>query len=87
MLEVRCYTCNNVVGHLWDDYMKLRLECDGKTCLDHLGLTRMCCRRMLLSHVPVIEDIVSYPNVNQTLDECNTMFYREVGHERTVLCD
>ena len=67
--------------------MNIRYTCNGKESLDRLGLRRMCCRRMLLAHVPVVEDIVAYPNVNQVLDECNTTFFREIEHERTICCD
>jgi DNA-directed RNA polymerase subunit N len=34
-------------------------EAAGKV-LDGLGLTRYCCRRMLLSHVEIIDEIVEF---------------------------
>ena len=87
MLEVRCFTCNNVVGHMWEEYMKKRQTLNGKACLDELGLTRMCCRRMLLSHVPVTDDLIAFPAIDKVLDECGTVFMCETHEERTVSCD
>lgn len=87
MLEVRCFTCNNKIGHMWNKYMELRQELDGKACLDKLGLKLMCCRRMLLSHVPVIDDLMAFSALDQKLDECGTMFLCETHQERIVKCD
>lgn len=87
MLEVRCFTCNNLVGHMWTQYMLLRQTKDGKTCLDELNLKRMCCRRMLLSHVPVTDDLIAFPNLDQVLDECGTEFTCQTHQTRTVSCD
>ena len=87
MLDLRCFTCNNLIGDMWPQYMNARFERGGTEALDELGLKRMCCRRMLLTHVPVIDDIIVYPNHDVTLDECGTTFNREVKHTRVVSCD
>lgn len=87
MLEVRCYTCNHVVGHLWTPFVRMRTTHTGKERLDELGLTRMCCRRMLLSHVPVVDDLVTFSAIDEALDECGTMLMCETRTERIVPCD
>lgn len=87
MLDVRCFTCNNLIGDMWPRYMETRYHRGGKAALDELGLKRMCCRRMLLAHVPVIDDIIVYPNHDVTLDECGTTLHREVKQVRVVGCD
>ena len=86
MLPVRCFTCNTLVGHMWQTYTRERERKSGKECLDELGLRRICCRRMLLTHVPVIDDILMYPNINHQVDDCHTTFSCLVEHERTVSC-
>ena len=56
LIPVRCFTCNKVIGNKWEAYEK-GLK-DGKTekeILDELKLTRYCCRRMLLTHVNLID--------------------------------
>ena len=87
MLPVRCFTCNNVVGHHLDNYVQARRCQSGKDALDMLGLSRICCRRMILTAVPVVDDIVLYSNTKEVMDECGTVLDREVVGERTIACE
>lgn len=61
IIPVRCFTCGRVIGHLWETYTKRVAggENPGKV-LDDLGVRRYCCRRMLLSHTDLINEIVVY---------------------------
>ena len=86
MLPVRCFTCNALIGHMWHDYSVMRQNASGKECLDHFKLKSVCCRRMLLTHVPVIDDIMMYSNIDHKVDDCNTTFKCFVAQERTVQC-
>ena len=86
MLPMRCFTCNHTIGHKWDNYVELRKTLDGKVSLDMLGLQRVCCRRMLLAHVPIINDTMLYSNEDHVLDDCNTQFIAQTRHERVVKC-
>ncbi|CAK5089800.1 hypothetical protein Mgra_00007195 [Meloidogyne graminicola] len=61
IIPVRCFTCGKVIGNKWDAYLQ-HLQ-DGSTegdALDQLNLRRYCCRRMLLSHVDLIEKLLNY---------------------------
>lgn len=68
MPEVRCFSCGKVVA---DKYYEFReetekikdIEKEGEVAkiLDKLGMERYCCRRMLLGHVDLIDEISSYP--------------------------
>ncbi len=50
-----------VVGNKWDLYLDLlRREYSEGEVLDSLGLKRYCCRRMLLTHVELIEKLLNY---------------------------
>jgi len=55
-----------VVGDKWEDFARRVKEGDdaGKV-LDDLGLTRYCCRRMLLSHVEIIDEIIKFYEVGK----------------------
>lgn len=60
-IPVRCFTCGKLVGNLWEDFRKRTAKGeDPEKVLDDLGLKRYCCRRMLISHVNVIDDIKKY---------------------------
>lgn len=67
IIPVRCYTCGKVVADLWRHYQKATgdlIVADTEEAsrvrsetLGEIGLTRLCCRRMLLSQPP--EDILA----------------------------
>ncbi|KAI9506971.1 DNA-directed RNA polymerases I, II, and III subunit RPABC5 [Coemansia spiralis] len=61
IIPVRCFTCGKVVGNKWEAYLELieREYSDGQA-LDELGLKRYCCRRMVLTHVDLIEKLLQY---------------------------
>lgn len=61
LLPVRCFTCGAPLGHLWEEY-KRRVEAgeDPAKVLDDLGVTRYCCRSVMLTSVSYIEDIALY---------------------------
>eukprot|EP00727_Mastigamoeba_balamuthi_P000991 m51a1_g1089 putative dna-directed rna polymerase ii kda polypeptide (69) ;mRNA; f:57048-57402 len=62
IIPVRCFTCGKVIGHLWERYISLLSgeEGDENSALDILQLKRYCCRRMLLTHVDLIEKLLTY---------------------------
>ncbi len=61
MIPVRCFTCGSVIADRYEEYSK-RIEAgdDPAKVLDDLGINRYCCRRMLLSQVDVIDEIIQH---------------------------
>lgn len=58
IIPVRCFTCGKVVGSAYEIFKRDVAEGkDPQKVLDELGLKRYCCRRMILTHVDLIEDI------------------------------
>lgn len=81
IIPIRCFTCNKVIAHLWEEYLnRIQLiyleediankrknrfvkieELENKRLegriLEELGLTRYCCKRMLLTHVDLCDKI------------------------------
>lgn len=58
---MRCFSCGKVIGDKWDAYIALLVQ--GKeegVALTELGLQRYCCRRMVLTHVDLIEKLLHY---------------------------
>ncbi|UVC54611.1 DNA-directed RNA polymerase subunit 10-like protein [Theileria orientalis] len=61
IIPVRCFTCGKVIGHLWEKWLEmLKNNTPEGKALDELGLTRYCCRRMILTHVDLIEKLLVY---------------------------
>lgn len=70
IIPVRCYTCGKVTGNKWEPYQKMISE--GKTpceALANLGLKRYCCRRIILTHVDLIEKFLEYREVENHTDD------------------
>lgn len=61
MIPVRCFTCGKVISTAWEEF-KHRRESgeDPSKILDDLGLHRYCCRRMLLTHKEIVDDLNPY---------------------------
>lgn len=61
IIPVRCYTCGRPIGHLWEPF-KERVERgeDPEKVLDELGVDRYCCRRVLISHVELIDQVIKF---------------------------
>eukprot|EP01132_Coremiostelium_polycephalum_P001133 gene1133-1439_t len=58
IIPVRCFTCGKVIGNKWDAYLSLlQIDYSEGEALDALNLRRYCCRRMLLTHVDLIEKL------------------------------
>jgi DNA-directed RNA polymerase subunit N len=69
---VRCFTCGNVISQAYEEYKKRfllyqkALESDEKPketpkeILDDIGIDRYCCRRMIISHVDLLEETAPF---------------------------
>jgi DNA-directed RNA polymerase subunit N len=61
MIPVRCFTCGSLIGDKWEEFAhKVSVGEEPKQVLDDLGLNRYCCRRMILSNVEIIDEILKY---------------------------
>ncbi len=61
IVPIRCFTCGTPLGHLWEKFKERVLagEDPGKV-LDELGVKRYCCRRVLLAHVELIDQLLQF---------------------------
>ena len=63
-MPVRCFTCGKVVADRWEEFARrVKAGERPKQVLDEMGMTRYCCRRMFISQVDVIDDLLRYAQV------------------------
>jgi DNA-directed RNA polymerase subunit N len=61
MIPVRCFTCGKVISTAYEEYKRRKEEGeDPQKILDDLSMDRYCCRRMLLTHKEIIDEINPY---------------------------
>lgn len=62
IIPVRCFSCGKVVGDKWEKYLEYLQDenVSEGDALDMLKLKRYCCRRMILTHVDLIEKFLLY---------------------------
>ena len=88
MFPVRCYTCNTLIGHKYSEWVKrVSTEESKRDILDSFDFKLMCCRRMFLTHVHTITDIIQYSNNDQEMDDSGTIMYLKPENSRCVTCD
>jgi len=61
IIPVRCFTCGTVVASMWEPFVaRTGHGEEPKKVLDELGLSRYCCRRMLLSNADLMDDVLPF---------------------------
>ena len=71
IIPVRCFNCGKCIGNKYEKYVKMAAEkakkekyydnqderIDNRDIFDKLKLKRYCCRRMVLTHVNIIDHL------------------------------
>ena len=61
LVPVRCFTCGNLIADKYDDFQnKIKSREEPDKVLDSLELERYCCRRMLLTTVETIQQVIPF---------------------------
>ncbi|HVL49466.1 MAG TPA: DNA-directed RNA polymerase subunit N [Candidatus Thermoplasmatota archaeon] len=61
MIPVRCFSCGKVIGSAYEAFKErvARGE-EPKRVMDDLGVSRYCCRRMIVSQSDIVDDAAPY---------------------------
>jgi DNA-directed RNA polymerase subunit N len=75
IIPVRCFTCGKLVGDKWEEFAR-RVKAGENVgeVLDGLGINRYCCRRMLLSHVEIIDEVLRFYEESEKRREARGFF-------------
>jgi len=61
LVPVRCFTCGKLVSDKFEEYQnKVKSGEEPAKILDSLGIKRYCCRRMLLTTVETIQQVLPF---------------------------
>ena len=61
LVPVRCFTCGKLIGDKFADFeAKVKGGEDPGKALDDLKITRYCCRRMMITSVDLIDQVLPY---------------------------
>ena len=61
LVPVRCFSCGKLIADKFDDFQNgIKTGKEPEKMLDELGLQRYCCRRMLLTTVETIQQVIPF---------------------------
>ena len=61
LVPVRSFTCGRLIADKYEDYQnKIKAGEEPIKVLDELGMDRYCCRRMLLTSVETIQQVIPF---------------------------
>ena len=64
IIPVRCFTCGRLIADKFEEFAR-RVKAGERPSqvMDEMGMKRYCCRRMLASHVEVIDEFLKYSEI------------------------
>lgn len=76
IIPIRCFTCGKVLADIWEKYVNLiKEEHNYDYIFKILNIKRFCCRRMIITHVNTIDDMIKY---NENIDNSANILNNEL---------
>ena len=61
LVPVRCFSCNKIIGSHYEEFTERREKGeDPSEVMDDLGIERYCCRKIYVSHIDLIDELLPY---------------------------
>ena len=61
LVPVRCFSCNKIVGGAYEEFAERKENGeDPAKVMDDLGIKRYCCRKIYVSHLDLIDELLPY---------------------------
>jgi DNA-directed RNA polymerase subunit N (RpoN/RPB10) len=61
LIPIRCFTCGTLVADKWEEYQQLKeQDVPPEEIFKRLDLDRFCCKRMLIAHVDLVDDVLKF---------------------------
>ncbi|MCJ7650234.1 MAG: DNA-directed RNA polymerase subunit N [Candidatus Lokiarchaeota archaeon] len=61
---MRCFSCGHLVANVYKPYLEaLEKGESSEDSFEKLGIKRFCCKRMIVSHADLIDDLLKFPRL------------------------
>ncbi len=63
-MPVRCFSCGKLIGDLYEPYKEMTSKgISADEAFKKLKVRRWCCKRAIVSHIDLIDDILNFPRL------------------------
>ncbi|TFG22346.1 MAG: DNA-directed RNA polymerase subunit N [Promethearchaeota archaeon] len=64
IIPIRCFSCGKLIAHVYQPYLDLLEKGESsEIAFEKLGIDRFCCKRMIVAHVDLIDDLLKFPRL------------------------
>ena len=64
IIPIRCFSCGKLIADIYQPYIDLLEKgVNSDEAFKQLGINRFCCRRMVVAHVDLIDDLLRFPRL------------------------
>lgn len=61
IIPIRCFSCGKLIADKYEPYIQMMEEgVDINEIWTKLGVTRFCCKRMFVSHVNIVDELLNF---------------------------
>lgn len=63
-MPIRCFSCGKLIAHVYEPYLEALEKGESpENAFNQLGIKRFCCKRMIVSHADLIDDLLKFPRL------------------------
>jgi DNA-directed RNA polymerase subunit N len=64
IIPIKCFSCGKLIAHVYKPYLeKLEKGESSEKAFKDLGIERFCCKRMIVGHVDLIDELLKFPRL------------------------
>ncbi|MCK4238763.1 MAG: DNA-directed RNA polymerase subunit N [Candidatus Lokiarchaeota archaeon] len=65
IIPIRCFSCGKLIGDLYEPYIEMTVKkgIPSEDAFKKLNISRFCCKRMIVSHINLIDEILKFPRL------------------------
>lgn len=61
IIPIRCFSCGRLIANIYKPYLEMLEKGErAEDAFEKLGVKRFCCKRMIVSHVDLIDDLLKF---------------------------